>query len=907
MASRNFATRMSCFSLISSIETDLRTIIINELQDGDNDYNEYLPIDIIKVAKERFYEHKKEVFSKELDLLELLDFIDFYDLSKILHKISNVQKIFKKDDVTKIANDLEKLTKCRNRVCHSRPLEPNDFMNLLDFSYELITMGKISDWKSINKAIKNLDNPGFALSLEIPSFWKVHTKTISNNLPLPEFDDTGFMGRDKDRKSINKLIMSNTKVISIVGEGGVGKTALAQRCLYDILEVCESDTLSESIFDIIVWVSLKTNRLTVNGTSQIKNAINSSSGLFQEISFNLMGDVSNNIDVDLNEILEYMSEFKILLCIDNLETISSSEVRDFLADIPNNSKVIITTRIGLGEIEYRYKLDKLDDKPSVELMKNMSRLLNVEKLYKKKNDALSQLCKLLYNNPLLIKWYVLAVAAGNTNSELINKQSKNFQEALCFCFESLYDKLGEIEKQLISVIACIRKPVSAVELRFFLSGTPDLQIEEALHQLHNSSMLISTGDKITQAGQVYNLTSVAEEYINTVRPVPNEIYQDVKIKRKELQSIVSDTSVKKNHYNYDLNIISWSTRDEKICSIYLKKALFEAKTGSFLLAEEHIKKAKSLMPGFSECYRIHSFILKDSSPFKAEVEMEKAIEINPDSVVSRYAYAQFLISEEEFERANEQIDEALRVDSEDIALKTCKAWILTLNGDYKSGSKLYEELIPNQSSRHRKFRISTYDQAASCYRRMAEQYIKDSDYSKAKFSLERGVELIEAAVNTEDYDHGTIKRLFDIFNVTEVYYTKTSDFSIIKNIFNFIDANLNSISVNSLQAIKLGLEQLNKNNISQYSYKIEELLEKFKPVTESYNSGRVIGTIDKVMSTDRGVSYGFIIALDQNRYFFHRSELYPATLLDDDDSIKNVSFIVGNNDKGMCALDIRKR
>lgn len=380
MSNRNFATRMSCFSLVSAIETDLRAVIIGELPEN---YSEYLPTDVIKVAKDRYLEHKKEVFSKEVDLLELLDFIDFYDLSKILHKITDIQTFSTKEDLKKIAYKLEKLSACRNRICHSRPLEPSDFSSLLDFSNELKDIGNVYDWKNIHIALKNLNNPSFALSLEIPSFWRVNTKNISNNLPLPEFDDTGFIGRDKDRKSITKLLNSNTKVISIVGEGGVGKTALAQRCLYDILELCELDDNKEPAFDIIVWVSLKTNRLTSNGSGQIKNAITTCSGLFQDIAINLSGVSNPSMEQDLEEIIEYMEQFKVLLCIDNMETISNLDVRNFLADIPNNSKVLITTRIGLGEIEYRYKLDKLDDKPSVELMRNMSRILNLDKIYKK--------------------------------------------------------------------------------------------------------------------------------------------------------------------------------------------------------------------------------------------------------------------------------------------------------------------------------------------------------------------------------------------------------------------------------------------------------------------------------------------------------------------------------------------
>lgn len=904
MSNRNFATRMSCFSLVSAIETDLRTVIIGELPEN---YAEYLPADVIKVAKDRYLEHNKEVFSKDVDLLELLDFIDFYDLSKILHKITDIQTFSTKEDLKKIAYDLERLSACRNRICHSRPLEPNDFSSLLDFSNELKNIGNVYDWRNIHIALKNLNNPAFALSLEIPSFWRVNTKNISNNLPLPEFDDTGFIGRDKDRKSITKLLTSNTKIISIVGEGGVGKTALAQRCLYDILELCELDSNKEPFFDIIVWVSLKTNRLTSNGSGQIKNAITTCSGLFQDIALNLAGISSSSMEQDLEEILEYMEQFKVLLCIDNMETISNSDVRGFLADIPNNSKVLITTRIGLGEIEYRYKLDKLDDKPSVELMRNMSRLLNLDKLYKKKSESLRDLCRILYNNPLLIKWYVLAVAAGSSNSELINKKTTNFQEALAFCFENLYDKLGDVEKEAISVIACIRKPVSAVELRFYLSGINDTAIEEALHQLHNSSMLISSEDKHSQGGQVYSLTGVAEEYINSIRPVSTETYKKVKDKRKELQVIVDETNVQKNHYNYDLNVIYWTTKDEKICSIYLKKALTDAKKGDFDNALVNVNKAKQLMPGFSECNRIHSFILKDSSPFLAETEMETAIDLNPKSVISRYAYAQFLISEDEFERANEQIDEALKIDGEDIALKTCKAWLLTLMGDYKTASSLYEELIPLQTSRHRKFRISTYDQASSCYRRMTEIFLRDHDYVEAKRSLQRSGELIEQAVNSGDYDHGTINKLMDVLDCAVTFSNKAGDKTIQGDIISFIEANVDSLDVRSIQALKKGLEIFIKTCDSITEKRIDKILHSLVSGSSDKSSGRVLGTIDNTISSDRGVSYGFLTDVENVRYFFPRSELNPRDLLDGNSSQMNITFIPGETERGKCAYSIRER
>ncbi|MFT5700399.1 MAG: LuxR family glucitol operon transcriptional activator [Desulforhopalus sp.] len=901
MAIRNFATRMSCFSLISSIETDLRNFIYQELPD---DTTELLPIDVVNNAKDRYLDHRKEVYSKESTLDELLEFLDFYDLSKILNKIKTVQKQFSNDDIVYICQRLELLTRCRNRVCHSRPLEPNDFNELLDFTYELTKKGDLFSWNNINEAIKNLDNPSFALSLEIPEFWKDSKKSMSHNLPLPEFDDTGFMGRDNDRKSINKLLISNTKVISIVGEGGIGKTALAQRCLYDMLEVCEGYTLEEPIFDIIAWVTLKTNRLTIKGVDQIRDAINTSSGLFGEISKNITGIEVDNVESALAEIAEYMSEFKILLCIDNLETISNKDIREFLANIPPKSKVLITTRIGLGEIEYRYKLDKLDDKPSIDLMRNMSKLLNIDKLYKKKNSALKQLCERLFNNPLLIKWYVLAVAAGNSPSDLIDKKSTNFKDALRFCFENLYDRLGDMESKVISIIACMRRPVSAVELRFVLGEGPEIEIEAALHQLNNSSMLISSGDRLEKQDQLYSLTGVAEEYINSIRPVTDEIYALVKTKRKELQNILDQHNVIKNHYKYDVNAISWSTRDEKICSIYLKKALIESKRNNPDGAENLIKIAKKIMPEFSECYRIHGMILKNITPFKADSQFEMAVEINPMSAISCYSYAQFLISEEDFDRADEQISMAINIDPEDNALKTCKAWILTLSGAYKKASEAYEELIPNLKNQLRKFRISTYDQASTCYRRMGEQYTRDDDLVEAKKCLSRSISILIGSIEDGDYDHGTINKLVSLLSPVDNFGKRTDDFSLTKIIFETIESNIGNYSVKSLQAIISGINRYENTCDKNVSEDISLLKNLLSPLEKTNDGERILGTVVRTIEKGTGVSFGFIDGIDDISYFFHRSELTPQTLLDTENDNINVTFKPSKNEKGICAVEI---
>lgn len=873
--------RILCFTLISGIERDLRILISEEI---DNEFEKFLPSDVVALAKERYCSCNKEVFKEGTNLIELLEYIDFYDLKKILDKIKTIQSIFTASELNFISESLLELTGCRNRVCHSRALEENDYDDLLNFAKNLVKINSIFKWYNLNHSINNLTEKD-TFSIKIPEFWEETKKTIFNNLPSSEFEDTGFLGRAKDRLAINRLLTSNIKVISIVGEGGIGKTALANKCLKDILEICQSN--DNSLFDMIIWVSLKTNRLTVTGISNIYNAINSSTGLFENISNVLGSNPTKSMDDLLNEITDYMSTFKTLLCIDNLETISSDNVRSFLSTIPEKSKVLITTRIGLGEIEYRYKLDKLDEKSAIDLARKMAKVLNIESMIKQNNNFFKILCKDLFYNPLLIKWHILGNASG-LSSQSVKKSSGSFQEALRFCFENLYDKLGEVEIYTISILACIRKPISAAELRFYMTEVSETDVIEAINKLHNSSMLISTSNKNEQGSEIYSLTSIAEEFIASIRPVSNEMYQIVQDKRKELHLIIQENSIQKNHYDYDINGIYWKTKDEKLCSIYLKKALQEYNPHNIKASEDHVLKAKSILPEFSESYRIHAYILREVSPFRAENELEKAIEFAPDSSITRYAYAQLLITQEDFIGAEEQIDQALLIDKDALPLKTCKAWILTLNGNYSSAIELYDDII-KEKNLHRKFRISTYDQALTCYYRHILKLSESDNIEVVKY-INKAYILIKLLIKDNDFDKTILTKLCKFLNLSINYYKSTYKPELIIGFFNTIDSYFTNFDNNSLYVIKLYIVNIEESfELSQF-HAISTILSKIKKCEQGSTSKQLKGHISSLKKEKDTLSYGFIKTFDDKSYFFHRSEIIPESLANQIEINTQVNF-----------------
>jgi len=165
----------------------------------------------------------------------------------------------------------------------------------------------------------------------------IETRSIvSHNLPSPEFDDTGFVGRKKEVRSIRQLMRTN-KVIGLIGEGGVGKTALAMKVAYDLLAESEEKTGPDQPFDAIVWTTLKTRSLTASGVMELKKTI---SGFTM-----MMGAIGEALSVGKDDLIEEViglsSEFKVLFVLDNLETGSGEEIGQFLSRLSEKSRVLL--------------------------------------------------------------------------------------------------------------------------------------------------------------------------------------------------------------------------------------------------------------------------------------------------------------------------------------------------------------------------------------------------------------------------------------------------------------------------------------------------------------------------------------------------------------------------------------
>jgi LuxR family glucitol operon transcriptional activator len=877
------AVRNTCFAILSAVESDIRdTVALACLENNDDSF---LPEDIRQRALNRFQQDSaSEPLPAQILDYDLLAYTDFGDLAKILYSIRTVLEAASSVQVDIVAPKLEALSRARNRVCHSRPLEEEDLPSFLDLAKFLLQYAPMCDWTELNTVQNKMDeDPSYVLRLQIPEFWRLDRGAIPNNLPLPDYDDTSFLGRLTERKELKKHLLGRHPVVTLVGEGGVGKTALALQCVYDLLDLGD-----QCPYEAIVWVTLKNKVLTSAGIASVQGAVVDVLGILQ-VSATELGAEGTQLEVHsaASELITYLREIKALLIIDNFETLTSNPLRDFFTQIPEGSKILITSRVGLGELELRYSLDPLDLKTASTLLRRYAKALNLHLLSDAPAPKIERYVKFLFGSPLLIKWFVQSVASGADPERSTGKTNQNFASAIKFCFENLFERLSQAEREVLHILSAARKQLTFTELMFLIqevSQTSPLIIESALATLHSSSMVKRTAPDLRSAdvSTRLNLTDIAMEYLGKFAPPSVSTMSKVQAALKKLRETAELSTVQTAIYKYDITAIRAVTKDERICAVYLKQALNFTKMHKYDEATDSINKVLSMLPNYSEAYRISSFQAGvQGDLYKAAEELDRALEYSPKSALIYYQYAQLALYKlDDPSVALEKIDHAIELDMQEDALQTLRALALVRLGRCTEAAEIYEAQLIGLDIRARKWRITTRDQASECYRRLAEQDSKMKEIDLAKTHLGRALEILEGAIAHNDFDE-RMGRLYvniieDALFLARAVTSQAYAASVLKR---YNDAR-KAVTIPGFQ--RFSFESLSQTFgsdpwISEAVTEAIGISPSTNPIAVSVLQGAAHETRHRgKVKIPMSHNFGFIISRGQE-WFFHRSDLLVPT------------------------------
>lgn len=874
-------TRITLAAFIYGIETDLKNLIKKYIIPFQEDITFIQNKELASKIIDRYNKENLGTDYK-MNLDDIIDYIDFNDSFVILKKNNVFLPKSTSDYLSEIFKELSDLTPIRNRVMHSRPLLGGDFSTVYDFVQHLKNNSPI-DWKVTIETRELIEkDPSYLLTLRIPttSIYEEKSKVI-HNLPIPDFDDTGFIGRTKDVEEIKKLIFS-TKVVSILGDGGIGKTALAVKVAYDLVDLGE-----KCPFELIIWTSAKTTMLTPKGIEEIYTAITDYTGLISVISHNLDNSINEN---KLEAIIEFLELFKTLIIIDNLETIQSEEVRDFIRKAQTKCNIVITSRIGLGELEYPRTLSGLSENECAKLIREIARIRNSEILLSLPQSTLADIASKLYYNPLAIKWFVSTVDMGISPQEVLN----NKENLLNFCLTNVYEKLSDGAISVLNSIRASRRKLSSAEI-LYLSEFDTLEARKYLIELFKTTLI---SREIVDASNIeevyYYIPDFAKEFLSHTHPVDPEYVKKITKKSRELTSDIHEIK-KVNSYNeFSINALACETPNQRIAAKLLSEALRYSRANNYQNAFKKVNEAKSVDPNYYEVYRVGAFLKATSGDtLSADEDYLLGLEIAPNNPRLLYYYAQFLLFYlEDTKKALECAEKVFELKPDHPYSSFLFARCYKVMKEFNKAIQIIRSLISKRKLDPLNLRMA-YTELISLYANSGQSYLKvQSDIDSGVNHFRKSFEVFENCVRDNIVDTKMLKNFCEALHSFISMLPSTELESNHEYVKQLIERNKKQIRLNFLNR-KVILKFAEKFEDESLNYLIDFI------TTEGTKIGNLIKT--------QNDSYVFIES-DNDKYFAHFTDFPEIRTTNELKKIKDgqlVTFEEGQNSKGVCAKNVK--
>lgn len=856
--------RLTLYGLIVAIDMDLRNLVKDHLG-ATRQIDELLPTDLMGKVRDRA---SRDGVTNDDEFYDYLDFSDSIQVlnSNKLHLDNTLIKFMKSNAV-----ELERLVPIRNRVMHARPLQFNDYTTVDEFVRKAISFPRRYFPRLFEFEEKVRENPNYVYSLDLSQVGEPEDR-IPHNLPLPDYDETGFLGREQEAADLLAACRSNWPVVTVVGEGGFGKTALALKVAYELLDDPASG------FEAIVWVTAKRTVLTLNDIQLIDGAIQDSLGLIRGAAHQL-GALSEENTV-LDEVASYLNTFKILLVLDNLETVLDPLLTRFIRKSNGKSKILATSRVGIGEMSYPFRLGGLGPAEAVQLLRATAKVRRVPEVYRAKNDILRHYVQQMKLNAGFIKWFVATVQVGKRPDQALS----NPKTFLDFCLSNVYEHVSANGRQICKAMLAVPGRHS-LALISYLSGLSGDDLQEALAGLQSANIVAMTS-VLTEAGAetAFELNELPRLYI--LRNHAPTAVEDAtfKSKKREVSKLYEKVQSERAGNRYSMRSIACRNPADAITGKLLSDALACSAADDRVGARRLVDQAKELDPSFYEVYRVEGAVEAFSDrPALADAAYQYAIALEPNSAPVRYWYAGFLLRISQDSEAAERellVAEALDSDSPSILIELARVKMYL--GQFDEADRRLQEVFCNLDASTKQLRIA-YDTWLQVPNRQAIADLESGRYSDCleackivptRFQNVPAQFLDEKIVNTAKRTLDVLARLIERLALSSLRPEAEDCYETI-----------NGISSEISKSLELHFSELSLATAATIS--MADAGRKFDGIVHNVNLPK---------------RYGFISYHGQ-RIFFHFSTFFNA--ISQAKPGIAVEFTVGERNGRFCAVDVR--
>lgn len=910
------------YALYSRLEEGLRGWLCEKLilLYGEN-WNEYIPIGIWEKAINR----SQTLTQQCEDPFDLLDETDLPDLLEII----SYKKGFKEFDtgfsnIDELKEMFDRLYYIRCSIAHvKRSFSAVDLDVLLELSEKIVIMIRSHAYE-LSEIINTIKTNPEAISIEIPLDFFVSNVEITsrylNNLPSSDYDpDGGFVGRKEDLRKIKDLVNAepHRNVITVLGAGGVGKTAIVHRLCQDLL-------LSKDFnFDALIWVSAKEEKLTVTGIEPINPTLRSYEDVLTTIVETF--DFKDYLDKPLEEKEEIVNlilksgDKGILLVVDNLETIRDERVIEFLKDFPPPSKVIITSRKGLGEVERRYPLKEMVSGDAVALLRTIAREKDALSLAKLPNDILVAYVEKMSRYPLAIKWVVGLVALGKDMDTVIEELKSSTGDVAKFSFEQIYSMLNDDAKMVLYSLTSFDKPL----VRGVLSHVANLsaeQLDDAIFDLTLASLVVPSQFVLNNSSieTKFELLPLTRNFIQSKLQAQGQIQAAIRSRVDMVENLIEEAEKAGRQYRYSLHDLGAETEEERIAATWALTAFQKYQADDYNGAIEAYTRAAEIAPKFPAIYRNWASMENLAGYHeKANDLMKKATSLSPNDSRLWFVWGNIEKRRQRYDRAFEYFKKALDISPNDPPILGSLGEIEKRRGKYENAEFLIKKALTEGilEGPRRRHELVCYTTLADNYRRWAEELGRDHRYEDCIKKLEYAYEYANKAVHLGEGDYQAQATLSEVTLdlAIRMRHQKGFDSSIeyFKSIVKDNPKKAKDKRINERACFYLSvgyLELKDYENAKKY-YQIGKrslipgkYTEKYNSLSIEFTMERHSGTLFRVVG-DKG--YGFIESdfMDGRTVFLHYSELTDVSTIQDFEELKGsrITYLLDKNERGFQA------
>ncbi len=280
-------------------------------------------------------------------------------------------------------------------------------------------------------------------------------------------------------------------VTSLIGVGGIGKTALATWVANRAYEAND--------FNFIVSTTAKDRELSATGILGLSAPLTSYEDLLDQI-LDVLGfpEVKREpVGVRETYVRDLLADSGGLLYVDNLETVDDKRMIEFLDNLPLGVKALVTSRRNSVRTAARpMDVPPLTDREIVAFV----RLLGDEGAFShirvlSDADAL-KLGHAWDGIPLALRWAIArtkSVAEMMAQTDVQSGMRVQGEQLLEFSFRRVFDKLNNAERAVLHTLSVLEQPLPT-EAVVAGAGAPDFQVLDALDELADDSIVYRVFD-----------------------------------------------------------------------------------------------------------------------------------------------------------------------------------------------------------------------------------------------------------------------------------------------------------------------------------------------------------------------------------------------------------------------------